>query len=70
MKLVDTQALKEETALAILLWQDFKCQGKFDPEIITSAIKMVQHYGCEKEYNELQSKLRPMKITLRDQEIR
>lgn len=53
---------KEEFALAIILWKDFKSDGKMDIEITKTAIKMAQHIGIEQEYNEMLPKIPPLKI--------
>lgn len=56
---------KEELALAILLWKDFKCQGVADVEIFKQAYGMAKAVGVEKEFEACLSKLPPVKITLR-----
>ena len=56
------QAGKEELALAVILWKDFKSQGKMDIEITKSALEMAKHLGVSEEFNGLMSKIPPMKI--------
>jgi hypothetical protein len=57
-----TQDGKEEFALAILLWKDFKSEGKMDLDIFQYALKMCEYIGCKEEFEKLMSKLPPMKI--------
>lgn len=47
--------IKQELALMVLLWRDFKGQGKFDPAIVIQAIRFAKMFGIEKEYEKLQS---------------
>lgn len=61
-----TQAGKEELALALLLWKDFKSQGRFDVDITMEAIKMAGILGVAKEFNDSFAKLPPMRIVPRD----
>jgi hypothetical protein len=56
---------REELALAILLWKDFKSDGKVDPTITLAAIKFAMMLGVEKQFDALLSKLPPMKVTPR-----
>jgi len=65
MKLVLTKAGKEELGLAILLWKDFKCQGKLDVEITKQAIGFAKMLDVEQEYEEMLLKIPPMKIIKR-----
>jgi len=53
---------KEEFALAIIIWKDFKTNGKIDVEVTKTAIKMAQFVGVEKEYNEMLPKIPPLEI--------
>ncbi len=57
-----TQAGKEELALAILLWKDFKSQGKMDVEIMKQALEFAKNLKIEKEFHALHSQLPPMEI--------
>lgn len=53
---------REELALAILLWKDFKCQGKLDVVITEQAIQFVQMLGVEDEFYKLLPILPPLEI--------
>ena len=57
-----SQAGKEELALAILLWKDFKSQGKVDFEIMKQALEFAKNLKIEQEFNLLHSQLPPMEI--------
>jgi hypothetical protein len=60
-----SQAGKEELALALLLLKDFKSEGRFDPEITLSVLKMAQHLGVLEEFNKLLTQVPPMKVVPR-----
>ena len=62
MKKVLSKDAKEQVALALILLKDFKCQGKFDIEIAKTIIELAQHLEVYEEYNDLLSKVPPMKI--------
>lgn len=53
---------KDEVALMIALWHDFKCQGKFDAAISINALKFAKTFGVSDQYTKLQLALPPMKI--------
>lgn len=56
---------KEELALALLLWKDFKCQGKVDLEIYKQMLSFADHLGVRQELEELIKKiLVPFRITM------
>ncbi len=57
-----TQAGKEELALAILLWKDFKSQGKMDIEIMKQALEFAKKLKIEQEFNAIHSQLPAMEI--------
>jgi len=57
-----TKAGKEELALAIHLWKDFKSQGRMDVGIMRQALYFVKELGVEKEFEDLHSKLPPLRI--------
>jgi len=57
-----TKEGRGEVALAIILWKDFKSQGKFDIQITGQAIKLTQILGVNNEFNDLLSKVPPMQI--------
>lgn len=63
--MVLTEAGKEELALALLLWHDFKCDGTLSIEISAQLNKFAQHLGVEKQLDELRPKLPAMKISPR-----
>jgi len=66
MKLEDlTDDGRQELALAVLLWKDFKCQGKMDIEIYKQAIELAEMLGVKTQFEELIKKLPPLKITPR-----
>lgn len=53
---------REELALALLLWKDFKSEGRFDPELIKMAVMFADVLGVRKEFDGMLSKLPPMRI--------
>jgi len=55
------KAGREELALAIHLWKDFKSQGKMDIEIMKSALRFANELGIKKEFDNMHSKLPPFK---------
>ncbi len=56
---------KEELALALLLWKDFKCQGKVDLEFYKQMLSFADHLGVRAELEELIKKvLVPFRITM------
>lgn len=57
-----TVAAKQELALAILLWKDFKSDGEFDVEITFTALKFCKMLGIQDEFEELLVQLPPMEI--------
>ena len=57
-----TQEGKEELALAILLWKDFKSQGKMSITIMKQALDFANMLDVKKEFDELHSKLPAMEI--------
>ena len=65
MSVVRTDAWKEEIALALLLWRDFKCDGKFDTDVIVQALIMANLLGVKEEYDKLMAQLPPLKIVPR-----
>lgn len=61
-----TKVDREELALALLLWKDFKSQGKIKIEITKHALYFAKTLKVEKEFNELHSKVPPMEIKIRE----
>ncbi|GAJ11869.1 unnamed protein product [marine sediment metagenome] len=56
---------KEELALALLLWKDFKCQGKVDLEFYKQMLSFADHLGVRVELEELIKKvLLPFRIMI------
>jgi len=56
---------KEELALALLLWKDFKCQGKFSIDFNIQMLKLADGLGVRKGLDELLHKVVfPFKITV------
>lgn len=60
-----TTAGKEELALAMLLWKDFKCGGKTDVDVFRKAYEFCEMLGVTAEFQELLSKVPPLKIVPR-----
>ena len=57
-----TQPQKEELALALLLWKDFKSGGKMDMKATGNAIMFAAALDISKEYEDMLTKLPAMKI--------
>lgn len=58
---------KEELALALLLWKDFKCQGKVDIDFYKQMLSLADYIGVRKELEELIKKvLFPFEIKFKD----
>lgn len=57
-----SKAGKEELAVALILWKDFKDQGKMDIEIMKQAISFADYIGVRKEFEGMLSKIPPLKI--------
>ncbi|GAH46394.1 unnamed protein product [marine sediment metagenome] len=56
---------KEELALALLLWKDFKCQGKVDIDFYKQMLALADYIGVREELDELIKKvLVPFRITM------
>ena len=53
---------KSELALAILLWRDFKSDGKLSIEITRQTMEFVKMLDVESEYDRIHSILPLMKI--------
>ena len=63
MNLQLTQEGREELALALLLWKDFKCQGCMDLEISIQMFRLSDMLGVRKELESLIPRLPPFRIT-------
>ena len=57
-----SQAGKEELALAIILWKDFKSQGKFDIDISMQAIELAKTLNILEIMQKMQAKIPVMEI--------
>ena len=66
MKKVLSQDAKQDLAFALLLLKDFKTQGRFDPDVITYILKLVDLLGVKKEFDYLLPRISPMLIRPRD----
>ncbi len=60
--MVLTQAGKEELALALLLWKDFKSGSRCDVEITKQAIHLATTFGVYKEFDRALTIYPPMRI--------
>ncbi len=60
------QVAKEELALALLLWKDFKIQGNPEPiKVYQNANYLATELGIKKEYDAIIQKAKwPFKITM------
>ena len=54
---------RQELALALLLWKDFKCDGHLDIGIYKQTLELAEMLGVQKEFEELIKKLPAFKIT-------
>jgi hypothetical protein len=61
-----TGAGKEELALALILWKDFKSQGKMDIDIMKQTVKFTDMLGITKEFQKMLSKVPPLEIKVRE----
>jgi hypothetical protein len=57
-----SEAGREEVALALLLLKDFKCEGRFDPDITMRIFTLAKYLGVYAELERLLSKIPPMRI--------
>jgi hypothetical protein len=53
---------KEELALALILWKDFKTGGKMDIEATKQAYELADMLGVTKQFDALIPKVPPMKV--------
>ena len=60
-----TQAWKDEIAMALLLWKDFKADGRFDPTVVMTVLRLADDLGVREEYDELIVTIPPLKIVER-----
>lgn len=61
-----SKAGKEELALALILWRDFRAGGKFDMDVVLQMLKFAKHLGIEEELNAMIPKVPPMRIEARN----
>jgi hypothetical protein len=57
-----TEAGKEELALALLLWKDFKCDGTFNLDVTRQALEFAEMLGVKSQFEALMPKVPPMRI--------
>ena len=57
-----SDAGKEELALALILWKDFKSNGRFDLDITKIVFELAENLGVKAEFEKLLSKIPPMRI--------
>ena len=57
-----SDAGKEEVALALILWRDFKSQGRYDPEIVKQMLELARFIGVLEQIEALLPRVPPMKI--------
>ena len=61
-----SDAGKEEVALALILWRDFKSQGRFEPEIVKQMLELARYLGVSAQLEALLSKVPRVRLpTLR-----
>jgi len=53
---------KEELAVALLLWKDFKTQDGIDPQITLQMIMLARYLGIDRELDKMMAQLPPMRI--------
>ena len=56
---------KQQLALALLLLKDFKSDGKFDVNMILKILELADMLGVREQYDELITRIPPLKITQR-----
>lgn len=57
-----TEAARKELALALLLWKDFKSDGKLNVDAYREAEQFAKQLGIEKEFERAHSEVPPLKI--------
>lgn len=57
---------REELALALILWKDFKSAGKFDSDVTLMALEFADLLGVRAQMEKLLPKLSVMRIEPRD----
>lgn len=57
-----TEVGKEELAFALLLLKDFKCAGRFDPDVTLAILSLAKQLDVLKQYDALITKIPVMKI--------
>jgi hypothetical protein len=65
-KIALTEEGKRELAVALVLWKDFKDQGKMDIEVMKSVVKFAEIIDVTAEFQEMLSKMPRTKIILRE----
>lgn len=62
MPLVLTTEGRQDLALALIFLKDFKSAGLFDIQVTEQMIKMAELLGVRAEFEDLLSKIPPMRI--------
>jgi hypothetical protein len=57
-----SKAGREDLALALILLKDFKTGGRFDVDQIKGITELAEHLGVLKEYDDIISKVPPMRV--------
>lgn len=57
---------KDELAIALILWKDFKSDGKFDIEVAKQMHGLAVHLDIEKNLGKMMAKVPPMRIEPRN----
>jgi hypothetical protein len=60
-----SDANKQEVALMILLWKEFKTDGKLNLEVAICASKFADLFGVHDQFLDLLAKVPPLKIVQR-----
>lgn len=56
---------KQDVALALIFLRDFKSEGRFDVDVSASIFEIAAHLGVAEQYNQLLSKVPPMRVVPR-----
>lgn len=44
---------REQLALALIIWKDFKSEGRYDPDLTIQMIRLADHIGVRAELDKL-----------------
>ena len=62
-----TKGAKEEIALALFLWKEFKSQGKFDIETLKQVFQLAEYLDVKEQLDDLIKKfIWPIEIKIKD----